>query len=194
MGNSACTTVLFSGAPLWTILGKNSDFFRDVQQFLHLPDLPKVWRMSASDSTRLYPPRPVLAASVAVFREGRVLLASRTQPPGQALYSLPGGVVEAGETLHQAALRELIEEVGVEARIIGFNTHHEVIDLDDAGKVRRHFVVASFVGTWLRGEAQTGPEAGAVLWADPDTLGGLALTRGLGAVLRAAKMIVEAAR
>lgn len=148
--------------------------------------------MTAADHSRLYPLRPILAASIAVFRAGKVLLASRTQPPGEALFSLPGGLVECGETLEQAALRELREEVGVEARIIGFNTHMEVIDRDNAGKIRRHFVVASYAGIWTGGEPQTGPEAGAVLWADPDKLGGLALTRGLAPIVRAAKAIVAA--
>lgn len=150
--------------------------------------------MSGADPSRLYPARPILAASIAVFRDGKALLASRTQPPGDLLFSLPGGLVEPGETLEQAALRELMEEVQVKARIIGFNQHVEVIDRDEAGKVRRHFLVASFAGLWLAGEPQTGPEAGAVVWADPERLGGIAMTRGLAAVLRAARRIVEAAQ
>ena len=149
--------------------------------------------MSAVEASRLYPTRPILAASVAVFRDGKVLLAARGKPPGQSLYSLPGGVVQSGETLHQAALRELMEEVQAEARIIGFISHVEVIERDGEGRARRHYVVASFAGVWLSGEPQTGPEASAVLWADPERLGGLALTHGLASVLRAAKHIVEAA-
>ena len=149
--------------------------------------------MSADQASRLYPARPILAASIAVFRDGKVLLASRTKPPGDALFSLPGGLVETGETLEAAALRELQEEVQVEARIVAFNRHVEVIDRDDAGTVRRHFVVATFVGEWLRGEPQTGPEAGAVVWADPQRLGGLPLTRGLAIVLRAARRLLDPA-
>lgn len=148
--------------------------------------------MTTPDPSRLYPPRPILAASIAVFRAGKVLLAARTKPPGEALFSLPGGLVEAGETLEAAALRELMEEVGVSARIIGFNRHVEAIEHDEEGKVRRHFVVATYAALWVSGEAQTGPEAGAVLWVDPDRLGGLALTRGLAPVLRAARAIVGA--
>ena len=147
--------------------------------------------MSTEIDSRLYPARPILAASVAVFRDGRVLLASRTKPPGDALFSLPGGLVEPGESLTQAALRELMEEVQVEARILGFNQHVEVVEHDDAGRVRRHFVVANFAALWVSGEPQCGPEAGAVLWADPEKLGGLALTRGLAPVLRSAWQIVQ---
>jgi 8-oxo-dGTP diphosphatase len=136
------------------------------------------------------PARPVLAASVAVFREGKVLLATRTKPPADRLWSLPGGKVEAGETLEQAALRELEEEVGVRARIIGFNRHVEIFGRDARGGVSHHFVVASFVGEWLSGEPQPGPEAGAVMWADPLKLGGLPTTRDLGEVLRQARAIL----
>lgn len=139
------------------------------------------------------PTRPVLAASVAVFRDGKVLLATRTKPPADQLWSLPGGKVEVGETLEEAALRELQEEVGVSARIVGFNRHVEIFGRDAAGKVTHHFVVASFVGAWLSGEPQTGPEAGAVMWADPLKLGGLATTRELADVLRRARTILLAA-
>ena len=136
--------------------------------------------------------RPVLAASVAVFRpDGRVVLATRTSPPASDVWSLPGGKVEAGETLEEAALRELDEEVGVRARIIGFNRHVEIIHRNADAAVSHHFVVASFVADWIGGEPRTGPEASAVMWADPFNLGGLATTRQLGEVLRAAHAIWE---
>ena len=139
------------------------------------------------------PARPVLAASVAVFRDGKVLLATRTKPPADQLWSLPGGKVEAGETLEEAGLRELEEEVGVRARIVGFNRHVEIFGRDGAGAITHHFVVASFVGEWLSGEPQPGPEAGAVMWADPLKLGGLPTTRELADVLRrACGILIEA--
>ncbi|WP_280137766.1 NUDIX hydrolase [Bosea sp. Leaf344] len=140
------------------------------------------------------PARPVLAASIAVFREGKVLLATRTRPPADRLWSLPGGKVEAGETLEQAALRELTEEVGVTATIIGFNRHVEIFGRDGGGGLTHHFVVASFVGHWLEGEPVPGPEAGAVMWADPLRLGGLPTTRELADVLRRASRIAAGDR
>ena len=102
---------------------------------------------------RLYPARPILAASIAVFRDGRVLLARRGRAPMAGVYSLPGGAVEVGETLREAALRELKEEVGVEADILAFVDHVEPIAREGDG-VRAHFVVAAFVGRWRRGEAR----------------------------------------
>ena len=140
---------------------------------------------------RLYPPRPILAASLAVFRDGKVLIASRTAPPAQALFSLPGGVVEIGESLQDAALRELMEEVGVAAEITGFVDHAEVIQRDSDGRIKRHFVITCFAGRWISGEGHTSAEAGAVLWVDPDAMGSIPTTKGLPATLRKAKAVFE---
>ena len=140
---------------------------------------------------RLYPPRPILAASLAVFRDGKVLIASRTAPPAQALFSLPGGVVEIGETLQDAALREVMEEVGVAAEIVGFVDHAEVIQRDSDGSIKRHFVITCFAGRWISGEGHPSAEAGAVLWVDPDAMGSIPTTKGLPTTLRKAKAVVE---
>ncbi len=139
---------------------------------------------------RLYPDRPFLAASVAVFRDGRVLLATRTKAPSDTLFSLPGGLVECGETLQDAALRELREEVGVEAEIVGFAGHVEVIEHDADARVRRHFVVSAFAALWLAGEPVIGPEAGEIIFVRPDEISGLQTTPGLlGIVSRAAELV-----
>jgi 8-oxo-dGTP diphosphatase len=139
------------------------------------------------------PVRPTLAASIAVFREdGRVLIATRVNPPSAGCWSLPGGRVEPGETLEAAAIRELQEEVGVTASIVGFNRHVENIGRAADGQPTHHFVVASFVGRWIAGEAQAGPEAGEVRWVMPTQLGGLSVTPDLGPVLRAAQAVWEA--
>ncbi len=136
---------------------------------------------------RLYPAQPRLAASVAVFRQNCVLLAARTRPPYAGAFSLPGGLVELGETLTEAALRELREEVSVEAEIIGFNRHVEAIERDQDGAIRHHYVIASFVAEWVSGEGTEGPEAAAILWAAPDELAGLATTPCIAEVVESAR-------
>lgn len=140
---------------------------------------------------RLYPARPILAASLAVFRGGRVLLAKRAAPPLAGRFTLPGGVVEIGETLVEAAVREMREEVAVEARIVGFNRHVEVVEHDPSGGVRRHYVIASFVGLWIAGEGTPGPEAEAVIWASRDEIAALPTTQHLPPLLDAAWAMVE---
>lgn len=143
---------------------------------------------------RLYPDRPFIAASIAVFRDGKVLLAARKETAASPIYSLPGGVVELGETLEQAALRELYEEVAVKARIIDSLHINEFIDRDDGNRVKRHFIIHTFVGEWVSGEAQTGPEAPHVRWQDPNVLGGIALTKGLAPILLQAQARIERVR
>ena len=151
--------------------------------------------LSASErprDERRYPARPLLAASLAVFRGERVLLARRAAQPLAGLFTLPGGLVEPGETLACAAVREMREEVGVKARIVAFNRHVEFIQRDADGAVERHFVIASFVGEWIAGEGETGPEADAVVWLGREAWGGLPMTEHLPDVLRAAWTIRDA--
>lgn len=146
--------------------------------------------MSAS---RLYPGRPFLAASVALLRDGKVLLAARAHPPAQQhVFTLPGGLVDPGETLAEAALRELREEVGVEADLLGFIGPVEVIERDEAGAVRLHFVVCAHAARWRSGEPCRGPEAADLRWVARSDLADLAsdaairITPGLIPILEAA--------
>ncbi len=103
-------------------------------------------------------------------------------------FSLPGGVVEVGETLIEAIARELDEEVGVEADIVAFNRHVEPI-LWDGDLVRAHFVIASFVARWRRGEARVSEEADAVAWIEPAECAALVTTPGLPEILESAARI-----
>jgi 8-oxo-dGTP diphosphatase len=137
---------------------------------------------------RVFPARPFLAASVAVFREGRVLIARRARAPLSGLYSLPGGGVELGETLREAALRELAEEAGIGAEIIAFLDHVEPIAYEGA-RVRTHFVIASFVARWREGEARTSAEIDDFAWIPPERIGDYATTPDLPRLIAAATRI-----
>ncbi|HZH12124.1 MAG TPA: NUDIX hydrolase [Microvirga sp.] len=137
-------------------------------------------------SDRFYPSRPILAASVAVIRDGCILLAARGKPPSEGLYSLPGGMVEVGETLGEAALRELREEVGVEAELIGLIAPVEFIERDDGGHIKHHVVIAAHAARWVSGEPQTGPEAKDIRWVTERDIADLPMTAGLSGILRQA--------
>jgi 8-oxo-dGTP diphosphatase len=131
--------------------------------------------------------RPVLCASAAVFRSGKLLLARRTKPP--FLWSLPGGAVEWGETLAAAAMRELREETGVEAEIAGYAGYSEIMLRNEKGNVFDHFVIVAFAARWRAGEAKTGPEASAVEWIEPARLGDYEITEGLIPIVEAARKL-----
>jgi 8-oxo-dGTP diphosphatase len=137
---------------------------------------------------RLFPARPILAVSAAVFRGKRVLIVRRARAPLIGHFSLPGGVVELGEPLAAAVARELMEEVGIEAEIIAFNRHVEAI-AHEGDRVRMHFVIASFVARWTNGEARPSDEVDAVDWIDPEAGPPSPTTPGLGEILMRASRI-----
>jgi 8-oxo-dGTP diphosphatase len=143
--------------------------------------------------SRLYPERPFLAASVAVFREGRVLLAQRAKGAGAGNYSLPGGMVETGERMSETCLRELTEETGVTAELVGFVDHVEVIHREADGRVRTHAAVAVFAAHWISGDGETSDEASDIVWTDPLKPADLPMTAGLREVLARAARIAGVA-
>jgi len=149
---------------------------------------------SPQADTRLYPTRPFLAASLAVFREGRVLLASRAAAPFDQLYTLPGGMVEPGESLEEAALREMQEETGILAKMLGFTGYTQYIDRDEAGCVRRHFVICSFAGLWISGEGVPGAELPAMKWVTLEDAAKMPLTPGLMPILEKGHAMAGSAR
>lgn len=136
--------------------------------------------------------RPTLAASAAVFRDGRVLLARRGGRPSHGLWTLPGGRVEPGETLADAAAREVMEEVGVACTVVGVAGAVDVIQHDGEGRLRAHFVVVAHAALWRAGEPAVGPEAAQVGWFEPGSLPE-DVTPGLGAVVDAAALLLRAA-
>ena len=138
---------------------------------------------------RLYPARPILAVSTAVFRDGRALLARRAQAPWRGAFSLPGGAVEIGETLEQAAARELAEEVGVEADYLGFVRHVEPIQREGE-RVRTHYVIVVLAARWRCGEPRLSAEVDEIAWVDPYDLGGRPTTPELPEIVARAAAIV----
>ncbi|TXN01038.1 NUDIX hydrolase [Methylobacterium sp. WL64] len=140
----------------------------------------------ADGGGRLFPTRPFVGASIAVIRGDRVLLAARANEPMRGVWTLPGGLVEAGEALAEAALRELSEEVGLAAEVVGVLSPTEIIVRDEAGRARHHYVVHPHAALWCGGEPVAGPEALGVRWATLAEIAGLATTPGLIGTLQEA--------
>lgn len=113
---------------------------------------------------RDYPAHPLPAAVAMVARAGCVLLARRAKGPEPDPWGFPGGLIEVGETVLEAAARELAEETGVRARPEAVVEVLDVIVHDEAGRVRSHFVLNAVRLTWLAGEPVAASDAVQAGW------------------------------
>ena len=102
---------------------------------------------------------PVVAAGVVCLRGDEVLLIRRGKPPRQGEWSLPGGRVEWGETASAAALRELVEETGVTADMLGLLDVIDGLSLSRAGEVERHYLLVDYAVRWIAGDPVAGDDA-----------------------------------
>lgn len=136
--------------------------------------------------SREYPTTPVPAVGVVVERpDGKVLLARRANPPAAGLWSVPGGGLEVGETVLEAARREVREETGVECEPVPV---FEVVDRvfrDGSGRVQFHYVIIEVLALWRSGEPLPGSDASEVGWFEPEELDGLDITHGVPEIVRA---------
>jgi 8-oxo-dGTP diphosphatase len=135
------------------------------------------------------PTRPQLAVSAAIFRAGKVLLVRRARSPANGFYSLPGGRVEYGESLHTALAREVDEETRLRIEIVGLAGWREVLPGTSSSG---HYVIMSFAARWVAGEPVLNEEHDDFKWREPAAFGDLKLTGGLLEVVEAARRLVGA--
>ena len=139
------------------------------------------------------PLRPVPAVGTACFRGDDVLLIQRGTKPLAGDWSIPGGRLEFGELTGDAALRELHEETGVSARLIG------LVDVVDAiftsrrtAETSRHYLLFDYAAIWEAGEPIAGDDAAHAEWISPDRLTGLGLWDETRRIIEAARALVGA--
>jgi ADP-ribose pyrophosphatase YjhB (NUDIX family) len=136
------------------------------------------------------PTRPQLAVSAAIFRDGKVLLTRRARSPAKGFYSLPGGRVEFGESLHQALAREVDEETALDIDIIGLAGWREMLP---AAPGAGHYLIMSFAARWVAREPVLNDELDDYRWVAPEALarlGDLKLTGGLEEVIQSAQRLI----
>ncbi|MFN0262686.1 NUDIX domain-containing protein [Tepidamorphus sp. 3E244] len=132
-----------------------------------------------------FPSKPgiIAAASICVFHANLVLLVKRAKPP--FLWSLPGGRIEAGERAEEAALRELSEETGVVATIVGAG-----MEIDFKTESGELYKISNFAARYVSGEAHAMSDAAEVAWEKPFDLDRYPLTpRALEVIAHARKMV-----
>ncbi len=106
-----------------------------------------------------FPDRPVPAVGAIVFRNGAVLLVKRGQEPNRGRWSIPGGALEVGETVEQAAARETLEETGVEVRPVRTVDVREYVDRGSSGRIQWHYVLIDVLCEYRSGEPTPASDA-----------------------------------
>jgi len=141
--------------------------------------------------SRRFPDRPIVGVGAVILGEEQVVLVKRGHPPLEGEWSLPGGVVEVGETLQDAVAREVLEETGLTVRVGPVVEVLERVQHDSDGRVEYHFVIVDYL-CWLEsGGLTTGSDAADVCWAKIADLPEYRLTEKATAVIGRA---VELAR
>jgi 8-oxo-dGTP diphosphatase len=135
------------------------------------------------------PAHAQLAVSAAIFRDGKILLVRRAGSPARGFYSLPGGRVEFGETLHAALHREIAEETGLKIEILDLAGWREVLPGTAGGG---HYLIMSFAARWTFGEPVLNDELDDFRWLAPDALGELKTTAGLEEIIQSARRLLRA--
>jgi 8-oxo-dGTP diphosphatase len=133
---------------------------------------------------REYPDSPLVGVGAVIIEDGRVLLVKRGHPPLAGEWSIPGGVLELGETLREAALREAREETCLAVETADLLGVYDRVLRDDDGHTIYHFVLVDFLCRRVRGEAQAADDADEVRWFTPAEARELPLAEDTAEVIR----------
>ena len=128
---------------------------------------------------REYPRAPVVAVAAAIVEGGRILLVRRASEPGRGCWSLPGGVVQLGERLGEAVVREALEETGLLIEVVRPIDIIETIIRDERGRVRFHYVIIDYLARPISGELRASSDALEARWVSLDEAHKLDITNTL---------------
>jgi len=126
---------------------------------------------------RLYPKQPVIGVGAVVICDGKILLEKRKNEPGKGKWSVPGGLVELGESVEQTVMREVEEETGLE---VEKPEHIDVVDnvvRDDNGEIMYHFVIVDYFVKLKGGTLKAASDAEELRWVTFDEVEKYDLTK-----------------
>ena len=133
---------------------------------------------------REYPEVPFVGVGAVIVQDRRVLLIRRGQPPLLGEWSLPGGVLECGEALREATVREAREETGLVVETADMLGVYERVIRSDDGRVRYHYVLIDFLCRPIAGDLKAGSDAADVRWFAGEELPALKLAYDANDVVR----------
>ena len=139
--------------------------------------------LKSSGSRREYPDLPLVGVGALVMKDDMVLLVKRQTEPGKGLWSIPGGLVELGETALEAAKREVKEETSLDIEIKELIGVFDSMTYDDAGRLRFHYVLIDYLAHAKGGSLKGNAEVADVRWVKVGELRGYELTKILGKLL-----------
>lgn len=133
-----------------------------------------------SDCSQLF---PQAAVGAVVFKNDKILLVQRAKAPNAGQWAIPGGRIKPGETLQQAAEREILEETGITIRAGEPIYSFDVIEKNTDGSVRFHYVIVDVLGEYVKGKPQPADDALAVDWVSKKELSVLTVNETTRALL-----------
>lgn len=133
---------------------------------------------------REYPESPIVAVGVIIRRDHQILLVRRGHPPSLGYWTFPGGAVELGEPIQEAARREALEETGLEVEVGEVATVIDHVVRDEAGRVRYHYVIVDYLATPVGGKLQPGSDVSDARWVGLADLENLEITEKAGQLVR----------
>lgn len=135
---------------------------------------------------RRYPDMPLTGVGAIIFRDDQVLLVKRGHSPSMGKWSIPGGLVELGESLDDAVRREVLEEVGLEVRVVDLVAALDRVIRDAAGRIEYHYILLDFLCTAGPGNPVAATDAEECRFVPLEQLSSYDLTRGTETVIRRA--------
>jgi len=140
---------------------------------------------------RLYPKQPIVGVGAVITCNGKILLEKRKYDPGRGKWSIPGGLIELGESVEQTVVREVLEETGLE---VGSPRHIDVVDnvvKDDNGDVKYHFIILDYFVKLRGGTLKAASDAEDLKWVSFDEVEKYDLTKTFRAFFKRNRQTLE---
>lgn len=126
---------------------------------------------------RLYPDQPIVGVGAVIICNGKILLEKRKNEPGRGKWSIPGGLVELGESLEQTVIREVKEETGLDVADPEIIDVVDTISVDENGRVKYHFVIVDYFLKLKGGMLRAADDAEELKWVELDDVENYDLTK-----------------